>query len=106
MKRYNVDSTIGGWFVGNFEKAAYQTKDFEVALKKHYKDEPYGKHYHEHVTEINLVVSGEIMVHNEVFGPGEIFILYPYEVADPKFITDCEIICVKHPGITNDKINL
>lgn len=106
MKRYNIESTIGGWFVGNFDKAAYKTEDFEVALKEHYAGEIYQKHYHEYVTEINLVISGKIKVHNEVFEAGEIFILYPYEVADPVFLEDCVIVCVKHPGIVNDKILL
>ena len=33
---------------------------------------------------------------------GDIFIVEPYEVTDPVFIEDCEIICVKTPS-SNDK---
>ena len=35
---------------------------------------------------------------------GDIFIVYPFEIADPEFLTDCEVICVKVPGIQNDKV--
>ena len=35
---------------------------------------------------------------------GTIFILYPYEIADPVFVTDCEVVCVKLPGIVGDKV--
>jgi hypothetical protein len=34
---------------------------------------------------------------------GDIFILKPFEIADPEFIEDCEIICVKSKSI-NDKV--
>jgi hypothetical protein len=43
-------------------------------------------------------------MHGKILNPGDIFILYPYEIADPEFITDCEVVCVKVPGITNDKV--
>jgi hypothetical protein len=35
---------------------------------------------------------------------GDIFIVKPYEIADPVFLEDCYVICVKTPGITNDKV--
>jgi hypothetical protein len=37
---------------------------------------------------------------------GDIFILMPKEIADPIFLEDCEIVCVKAPNITNDKIDI
>jgi hypothetical protein len=35
---------------------------------------------------------------------GDIFTLEPYEIANPEFLTDCEIVCVKTPS-ANDKIS-
>ena len=36
---------------------------------------------------------------------GDIFILKPYEIADPEFLEDCEMIAVKTPS-KNDKIDI
>ena len=34
---------------------------------------------------------------------GDVFILYKGEIADPVFLTDCEVIVVKIPSIPGDK---
>jgi hypothetical protein len=34
---------------------------------------------------------------------GDIFVIEPYEIADPIFHEDCTIVCVKLPGNTGDK---
>jgi hypothetical protein len=41
---------------------------------------------------------------NKLLASGDIFILQPFEIADPTFHTDCEIICVKTPS-ANDKVS-
>ena len=94
---------VGGWFVGNFEPTAYKTDKFEVSYKKHTKGEKYDSHYHHTVTEINFVMSGRLLMQNKELKDGDIFILEPYEIADPVFLEDCDIICVKTPSL-NDKI--
>ena len=99
-----IDSTIGGWFIGNFEQAAYKTKGLEVSYKVHKKDEVWDWHYHEHLDEINLLVRGRMIIQNAELVAGDIFILERMEVADPIFLEDCEIVCVKVPNFTNDKI--
>lgn len=33
MKVDNLDSMIGGWFIGNFEPSLFKTNDCEVAVK-------------------------------------------------------------------------
>lgn len=106
MKTGNVSTTVGGWYIGNFENAIYKTNGFEASYKKHKKGEKYGWHYHQYLDEINLVVSGKIKIQGQVFSVGDIFILEPYDIADPEFIEDCEIICIKSPNITNDKVDV
>lgn len=96
---------IGGWFVGNFEPTAYKTKDFEVSYKLHPKGQEWDVHYHTDVTEINYVIRGKMILQGKTLKTGDIFILEPYEIADPNFIEDTEIICVKTPSI-NDKISV
>jgi hypothetical protein len=99
-----LEDTIGGWFVGNFDKAIYKTKGLEVSFKIHKKDEKWDWHYHEHLDEINLLVRGTMTLQGKTFVPGDIFVLEPMEIADPVFHEDCEVVCIKVPNFTNDKI--
>jgi hypothetical protein len=104
MKLSRLEDTVGGWFVGNFDKAAYRTDACEVSYKYHHKGEKWPTHYQEKVIEVNLMVRGQMKMQDKILLSGDIFIIYPYEIADPEFITDCEVVCVKVPGITNDKV--
>lgn len=99
-----IEDTIGGWYVGNFPDAAYQTKGLEVSYKIHKQGEKWDWHYHEHLDEINLLVRGTMRIQGRVLLAGDIFILEPMEIADPTFIEDCEVVCVKVPNFTNDKV--
>ncbi len=93
----------GGWFVGDFEPAAYRTKEFEVALKRHAKGEAWPVHYHAVATEINYLIRGVMTLKGERFSAGDVFMLEPREVADPVFLEDCEIITIKTPSVIGDK---
>ena len=39
----------------------------------------------------------------DLINQGDIFIFEQYDVADPIFLEDCELIVVKTPSIQNDK---
>ena len=106
MKLHRLEDMIGGWFVGNFSPTVFKTSDVEVSYKKHPKGEIWDVHYHEKVTEVNLLVRGQMILQGKKLVSGDIFTLDPYEIADPEFLEDCEIVCVKFPGITNDKISV
>jgi hypothetical protein len=105
MKLDRLDRMIGGWFIGNFD-CAYTTDAVEVSYKTHLKGEQWDIHYHEKVAEVNLLVRGKMVLQGVELNAGDIFTLSPYEIADPEFLEDCEIVCVKLPGIRNDKISL
>jgi len=104
MKVDRIENMKGGWFVGNFEPTAYKTPKFEVSYKVHPQGEKWDFHYHTEVTEINLLVRGKMTLQNKVLTSGDIFTLEPFEIADPEFLTDCEIVCIKTPS-ANDKIS-
>jgi dTDP-4-dehydrorhamnose 3,5-epimerase-like enzyme len=104
MKMSRIETTDRGWFVGNFAKAAFQTDACEVSFRIHKMGELWPLHYQEKITEINMLVRGEMIMQGTKIIAGDIFIVYPFEIADPEFLTDCEVICVKIPGIKNDKI--
>lgn len=93
----------GGWFVGNFDPAAYKTDQFEVCYKIHHKGEIWDKHYHKVATEINFLVDGEMIIQGKNLKSGDVFVIHPLEIADPVFLTDCKVIIIKTPSNTNDK---
>lgn len=101
----HIKNMKGGWFVGDFEPTSYKTSDFEVSYKIHPKNEQWDIHYHHTVTEINLIIHGKMSIQGKELTKGDIFILEPYEIADPIFLEDTEIICVKTKSI-NDKISV
>ena len=104
MQIYKLEDMKGGWFVGNFSPSAFQTEGFEVCYKKHHKGEKWDTHYHEKVTEVNLLVKGKMMINDTEIFEGDIFIIPPFYVSSPTFLEDCEIVIVKTPSIVNDKI--
>lgn len=103
MKISRIEDYKNGWFVGNFSPTAFETKEFEVCYKFHKAGEKWDVHYHKLGTEINLLVEGEMIIQNKTLKSGDIFILYPYEIADPEFIKDCVVLIIKTPSNTNDK---
>ena len=104
MKISNLRDFNGGWFVGDFEKSIVETKDFEVAYHFYKKnDEPTKPHMHKIATEINLVISGHIIINGVDCYSGDIFTIYPGEWASAKFPMDTEIMIVKTPSVPGDK---
>ena len=93
----------GGWFIGGFEPAAYKTYDFEVCYKLHAKGEKWDTHYHAQATEINYLIRGKMQIQDTILNAGDIFTILPYEIADPEFLEDCELIVVKTPSVKDDK---
>jgi quercetin dioxygenase-like cupin family protein len=106
MIKHNISEFWRGWFIGNFDPSILKTDQFEVGLLTHTKGEKWPTHYHAQHTEYNLLIKGKMVICNEVINEGEIFILEPYEVADPDFVEDCLILCIKHPSVPGDKITV
>lgn len=101
-----ISKFTGGWFIGDFEPSLLQGAGFEASLKTHRKDDAWPVHYHKVATEYNIVVSGRMTIQNVMLHAGDVFVLHPYEIADPVFHEDTIIVCIKHPGTKNDKFEL
>lgn len=93
----------GGWFVGNFQPTAYKTDKFEVCYKFHPKGDIWDTHYHKIGTEINYLIEGKMVIQGKELVQGDIFILEPYEIADPIFTEDCTVLIIKTPSAPGDK---
>jgi quercetin dioxygenase-like cupin family protein len=106
MEKHKIEDFKGGWFIGNFIPSSHITKDFEVCYKKHFQGEKWPVHYHKESKEINYLVRGKMKIQNQIIEQGDIFILHPYEVADPVFLEDCEVLIVKTPSVPGDKYEI
>lgn len=105
MKTHNINDMVKGWFVGDFEPSVLKTNNFEVGHHKHKKGEPTQNHYHKQSTEINVIISGKMMVNGKELSKGDIFTFEPYEVAEAEFLEDTELIVVRNASVTDDKFN-
>lgn len=103
MKILKIKNFIGGWFIGNFCPTVLKTKLFEVCYKIHRKNEKWPVHFHKIATEYNYLIKGRMKIKNKILKKGDIFIIYPNEVADPIFLEKCEVIVIKVPSVKNDK---
>jgi translation initiation factor IF-1 len=103
MKVDRIENFLNGWFVGSFTPTTYDTTKFEVAYKKHKKDEIYDCHYHKVGTEINLLIRGKMSIQDVELNDGDIFILQPYEISNPVFFSDCEVLVIRNISGIKDK---
>ena len=106
MEVYKYKDMKGGWFIGNFEPTIVKTKDFEVAYNNHPKGQNWPAHYHKKGTEITLLIRGKMEIQDIILNSGDIFVLKPYEIANPIFLEDCEVMIIKIPSVPGDKFNI
>ena len=92
-----------GWFIGDFEPSVLKTKNFEVGVLTHKKNEYWAPHFHKKATEYNLLLEGSMDVGGKRIEVGDIFIFEKEEVAAPHFLEDCKVLVVKTPSVVGDK---
>ena len=104
MKHVRIEDTgRRGWFVGNFDEAAYKTDAAEVIYYKQPAGRP-GDHYHTRCTEIVLIVDGSIRCQGKTFINGDIIILEPNEINDMEYLVDTILVGIKTPAGGDDKV--
>jgi quercetin dioxygenase-like cupin family protein len=103
MQITHISNFTNGWIIGNFDPSVLKTEKFEIALMYHKKDESWPAHYHKIATEYNVIIKGKELIQGVELNPGDVFIIGPYEVADPIFLEDCEVLVVKVPSVPGDK---
>ena len=104
VKSSHISTMTRGWFIGDFTPSVLRTSHFEVGLMSHKKGENYAPHLHNELDEYNLLVSGKMMINNEIIEEGEIFIIKKGMLTKSEFFEDCKIVCVKQPSIPSDKL--
>lgn len=102
-KQINMNDYTRGWLIGDFFPSIKKIKEYEIALLRHKKDEKWGFHYHKEADEINILISGKMILNNITINSNEIFILEKNIIACPIFLEDCNILCIKLPSVIDDK---
>jgi mannose-6-phosphate isomerase-like protein (cupin superfamily) len=103
MEKFKLKEMVRGWFVGDFEPTAFRTKDFEVGYHTYKEGQQWDKHYHKLTTEINYIIRGKMKINDELLEEGDVFIIYPDEIVEPIYLTDCELIITRNGSFKNDK---
>jgi len=103
MEIFKLENMYKGWFVGNFEPSVFKTELFEVGTTLHPKGSSWDIHYHKKGTEITWLIKGKIKIQNKILKTGDIFIIHPWEIVNPEFLEDSEVLIIKTPSNTNDK---
>jgi hypothetical protein len=94
---------VRGWLVGDFTPCIQRETDYEVAYLSHNKGERWGYHYHKEAKEINVLVSGKMLLNNIEISTGDMFIIDNNIIACPIFLEDCKVLCIKLPSVPRDK---
>lgn len=103
MFRDRIENYTRGWIIGDFEPSLFKTKDFEVAVISHHKDEKIPLHYHSELEEYNVLLSGKMIVNNQELVEGDVFVLVRKEVVNVTVLEDSKLLCIKIPSIPRDK---
>ena len=106
MKIYKLKDMERGWFIGDFEPSVLKSADFEVAYLYHHAGQEWPSHFHSKAIEYNLLVKGKMRINGIEIKEKDIFVIDKNEVAEPEFLENCEIVCVKVPSVKNDKFNV
>jgi mannose-6-phosphate isomerase-like protein (cupin superfamily) len=113
LRIFNIDKEYGnidvnnytrGWLIGNFEPSIRKETEYEVGLLNHKKNEKWAFHYHKESTEINILLSGKMVINNKELKAGHVFIFDKNIIACPIFLDNCKIICIKIPSVPGDKM--
>jgi hypothetical protein len=96
------DSGARGWFIGDFDGAAYHTKDFEVTYQKNPRSQT-ASHIHKLAYEITLVISGRQICNGQMFAAGDICILEPGDISQIEYLEETEVVTIKTPSVPDDK---
>jgi quercetin dioxygenase-like cupin family protein len=103
MKTGKIKDTIRGWFVGDFDKAIFRTKDCEVMVREYKAGDYEDKHLHKLATEITLIVRGKVLMNGKEYSEGDMIVMEPGEATDFKALTDTTNCVVKVPSVMGDK---
>lgn len=91
------------WLVGNFDKSVLKTDKFELGvcyLNKGFIEKP---HYHRLSSEINILLSGHMIVNGTSLHSGAIFVFAPSDVSNAYVVEDSLVVVARDGSYPGDK---
>lgn len=103
MKKYKLENFIKGWVIGDFNPSVFQTKNFEVAVKKYKKGDCDEVHFHKEADEFAIIISGVFKLNNNILKEGDVVWIERKETVDFLCLEDGHTTVIKIPSVKNDK---
>ena len=104
VSRARLEDYVGGWIVGDFKPSIFNSKEFEVGLKRLKAGYSEPEHFQRKATEVTLVVEGECWLNGEKLRAGDILIVPPGIAGEFYAETDSVLLGVKSPSLPEDKV--
>jgi mannose-6-phosphate isomerase-like protein (cupin superfamily) len=101
---YNLRDFQRGWIVGNFEPSIERIEACEVSIMHHKAGEETTPHFHTSSREINVVISGKLLVDKKPLVSNDIFTYNANEISNVEFLSDTVLCIIRIPSAPNDKI--
>lgn len=106
VKKFRLeDCGERGWFIGDFDRAVFRSKEFEVCYQENPRSKP-DTHIHKEISEITLVISGQQIVNGQIMRTGDVYILEPGDVSQIEYTETTQVVTIKVPSIPSDKFYL
>ncbi len=99
----NLDSFHRGWLVGSFSPALFQRSDVEIGIKQFKAGETEKKHRHLLSDEYTIVISGSIIMNDQLLVSGDIFELKSGVWSTFECVSDAVTVCIRTSSNTTDK---
>jgi quercetin dioxygenase-like cupin family protein len=108
IKYGHISDFKSGWILGNFRPSIIKTEDVEVGIHHMPKGYIGDKHYHEHASEWNFIISGKVVLRLKYgsieFRAGQYWLYEPGQKSNLEFLEDTVLVVVKSPSMAvNDK---
>jgi len=104
MKLAKLSEFTNGWFIGNFNPSLFKNEDFEVCVKNFKKGDVEAAHFQRVATEVTVVLSGSVRMGDHILQIDDILTIYKDEVCDFEALTDCKVLGIKFPSLSEDKV--
>ena len=101
---WDIHNFPRGWFINNCSNNNNNTR-FEFSISKYNKNEIYDFHYYKSTEEINVLLSGSMLINNKKMCKNDVLIIHNCQVVCPIFLEDSIMLSIKKPFVSNDTPN-
>lgn len=105
VKVFKLENFTNGWFIGDFDPSLLKNTGVELAVMNKKKGRGINDfHYHQHCTEINVLIKGKMSINDLIINENEIFVFDPNVPSVYEYLEDCTFVVFKNKPSNNDKV--